>query len=67
MNFKTKVAIKTIVAILLDLISIGVLGYMSFITTNLVLWILLLMLGIVFAYDATRAITFLTEFLSKRD
>jgi hypothetical protein len=67
MNFKTKIAIKTIVAILLDVIAIGVVGYTSFLTTNLVLWVLLLMLGLVFAYDATRAITFLTEFLSKRD
>ena len=66
MNFKTKVAIKAIVAILLDLIAIGVVGYTSIMTTNLLLWVLLLMLGLVFAYDATRAITFLTEFLNKR-
>ena len=67
MNFKTKIAIKTVVEILLDLIAIGVVGYTSLLTMNLLLWILLLMLGLVFAYDATRAILFLTEFLSKKN
>lgn len=67
MNYKTKIAIKAVVAILLDLIAIGVVGYTSLLTMNLLLWILLLMLGLVFAYDATRAITFLTEFLSKKE
>ena len=67
MNFKTKIAIKTVVAILLDLIAIGVVGYTSLLTMNLLLWILLLMLGLVFAYDAARAIMFLTEFLGKKN
>lgn len=67
MNYKTKIAIKAIIAILLDLIAIGIVGYTSLLTMNLLLWILLLMLGLAFAYDATRAITFLTEFLSKKN
>lgn len=67
MSFKTKIAVRAIIAIILDLIAIGVVGYASLSTMNLLLWILLLMLGLVFAYDATRAITFLTEFLSKKD
>lgn len=67
MNYKTKTTIKAVVAILLDLISIGLVGYASLLTMNLLLWMLLLMLGLVFAYDATRAITFLTEFLSKKN
>lgn len=67
MNYKTKTTIKATVAILLDLISIGIVGYASLLTMNLLLWMLLLMLGLVFAYDATRAITFLTEFLSKKN
>jgi hypothetical protein len=67
MNYKTKITIKAAVAILLDLIAIGIVGYTSLLTMNLLLWILLLMLGLVFAYDATRAITFLTEFLSKKE
>lgn len=67
MNHRTKITIKAVVAIILDLIAIGVVGYTSFLTMNLLLWILLLMLGLVFAYDATKAITFLTEFLSKKN
>ena len=67
MNYRTKITIKAVVAILLDLISIGLVGYASLLTMNLLLWMLLLMLGLAFAYDATRAITFLTEFLSKKN
>lgn len=67
MNYKTKTAIKASVAILLDLISLGIVGYASLLTMNLLLWMLLLMLGLAFAYDAARAITFLTEFLSKKN
>ena len=67
MNYKTKIAIRAIIAILLDLIAIGIVGYTSLLTMNLLLWILLLILGLTFAYDAAIAITFLTEFLSKKN
>ena len=66
MNFKTKLAMKVSVTILLDIIALGIIGYVSLQTMSLLLWTILLVLGLMFAYDAARAVTFLSELLSKK-
>lgn len=60
-NFKN----KTILAIVLDLISLGVIGYIATQTTNLLLMFVLALLIFAFAYDCTKAIVFLIKLLIK--
>ena len=47
----------------LDLLAIAVIGYVATLTMNLVMWSFLLLLGLIFAYDAYKAVTFVVELI----
>ena len=56
---------KVILALFLDLLAIGVIGYIAMQTMNLILWTLLMLMILCISYDAFRAVTFLKELIRK--
>ena len=62
-NIKNKMALSASMMAIADLLAIGVLGYVAYISMNLIAWVLLLLLAMVFAYDASKAIKFVIAIL----
>jgi hypothetical protein len=62
-NIKNKMAISASLMALADLLAIGVLLYVGFISMNLLAWTFLLLLVLVFAYDISKAIKFIIAIL----
>lgn len=56
---------KAILALFLDLLAIGVIGYIAMQTMNLILWTLLMLMILCISYDAFRAVAFLKELIRK--
>lgn len=56
---------KAVLALFLDLLAIGVIGYIAMQTMNLILWTLLMLMILCISYDAFRAVMFLKELIRK--
>ena len=62
-NIKNKMALSASLMAVADLLAIGVLLYVGFMTMNLLVWTFLLILALVFAYDISKAVRFVIAIL----
>ena len=62
-NIRNKMALSASLMAIADLLAICILLYVGFMTMNLLVWIFLLLLALIFAYDISKAIKFIIAIL----
>ena len=56
-------ALSASIMALADFLAMAILVYVGFMTMNLLAWVFLLLLALIFAYDASRAVKFVIAIL----